>query len=84
MIYTATLANTLRFLFTVLKQEDSYCSESVEEFAAMNLKSAGFLGGGQERFRSLSSAPRPKMLKQRRDRSVSPPPALEVDVAKVT
>ena len=47
----------------------------------MNLTEDG-LFGGQERFRSLSSA-MPKMASKRRERSVSPPPALDVAVAKV-
>ena len=51
----------------------------VGESCSMNLMEDDLVGG-QERFRSLSSA---KMAKGRRERSVSPPPALDVAVAKV-
>ena len=59
-----------------LLQEDSY-GGGEDEFCSMNLMAAGFGGGGQE---SLSFA-KPKMLS--RKKSVSPPPALDVAVAKV-
>ena len=61
-----------------LLQEDSY-GGGEDEFCSMNLMAAGFGGGGQE---SLSFA-KPKMAKISRKRSVSPPPALDVAVAKV-
>lgn len=70
---------TIVMVYLCLLQEDSYEN--------MMLGGSAYdeeLEEGQERFRSLPAAPRMmKNARKGRPRSVSPPPALDVEVAKV-